>query len=606
MENHQDQLIGSLLGGRFRIQRLIGQGGMADVYLAQDEVNQLPLAVKVLKPAFVSDSELVHRFDVEAKSASSLNHPNIVKVYGVGEEQGIRYMVMQYVDGLTLKELIEQYGRLDWQVAVPLTLQIVRAVQAAHASGIIHRDIKPHNILVTRGHQALVTDFGIARAATANTITISGGQAMGSVHYFSPEQARGSIVGAKADLYSIGILLYEMVTGRLPFDGETSVAVALMQLHDTPKPPHMVEPSVPLGLSQIILKCMRKLPSERYESAQALGDELQAFLQNPQGQYGQVIEDPKAQTQVIQPALLRSPGEGLAKLLEVERQIEQNRKKRLKDTLLATALILIALILIAVFAYWALRHLSSNLGQASGETEGIALENYVDRPFEEVSDQLNQLKIPFQTKQAYSDEYAKGVVMAQNLPEGKQIKKVNLNTLVLTVSRGTDEFTLEDYAGRPALEVENILRGDLHLSVSTEPTTDPKVPVDQIIKTDPPAGARLRPGYSIRLYISTGPQLIAVPDLKGLTYEQAKTALTQAGLKLGEVSGVTDQTVKKRVVKAQSIAPGQQTALETAIDLEFGAKPKPTRVVREPLEHEDTEEESDSPFRWVTPRDKRP
>ena len=285
-KNQNDNLIGMELAQRFKIIRLIGQGGMANVYLATDMQNQARVAVKILKPELLDDEELVHRFDIEAKAASSLSHPNIVKVYGVGEENEIRYMVMQYVEGMTLKEMIDRYGKLDWRVAVPICLQVVAALQNAHAHGIVHRDIKPHNIMITRDHRALVTDFGIARASTANTITLSGGSAMGSVHYFSPEQARGGIVGAKSDLYSLGIMMYEMVTGQLPFDGDTNVAVAIMHLQNEAVPPIKLNPSLPLGLSNIIMKCMRKLPTERYESAEELGQELARFQQNPGGTYG--------------------------------------------------------------------------------------------------------------------------------------------------------------------------------------------------------------------------------------------------------------------------------------------------------------------------------
>ena len=226
---------GLVLGNRYRIIRLLGRGGMADVYLASDLLEHMDVAVKILKAEFSTDAEFLRRFESEARAVSSLSHPNIVQVFGIGEENGIHYMVMEFIEGITLKELLQQCVRLDWDAAVPIAIQIGLALEHAHRKGIIHRDIKPQNIMITPDVKAKVTDFGIARASSVNTITMTGGGALGSVHYFSPEQARGGMVGEKSDIYSLGILLYELVTGVLPFDGDTSVSIAIKHLQENPQ-----------------------------------------------------------------------------------------------------------------------------------------------------------------------------------------------------------------------------------------------------------------------------------------------------------------------------------------------------------------------------------
>lgn len=574
MEKTQsDKLIGMVLAERFQIQRLIGQGGMARVYLGMDQVHSVPVAVKVLKDEFLEDREFVQRFDVEARAASSLNHPNIVKVYGVGEEDGIRFMIMQYVEGVSLKELIEQYGRLDWQVAVPLAIQISQALEHAHSNGIIHRDIKPHNILVTRDHRALVTDFGIARATTPNTITVAGGATVGSVHYFSPEQARGAVVGEKTDLYSLGILLYEMLTGQVPFDADTDVAVALMQLQEEPVPPIELEPSIPQGLSRIVLKCMRKNAAERYEDARSLTWELEQFLRDPEGEYGVLPEVSQSQTSIYKAPLIQAHGDGFSKVLEMERQIEYTRRRRQRESWITLLVVLLILALVAGGIFFAIRGLSKNMDLATQEDQGTPIGNYVNRPYSEVSTELQGLKIPFQTRQEFSDEIAKDHVIEQNMSEGSRIKKMNLNPLILTISKGTDEFVLEDYVGKTVTEVENVLRAELKLNVQLELLADDKMEADRILRTDPPAGSKLRPGYSIKLFVSTGPKRVAVPSLLGLSQKEAESVIKQNGFKLGSVD---DSASKAQVVVRQVPEPGAQSPLGAEIQIVLGPKPKET------------------------------
>ena len=336
-----------LLSKRYRIIRQIGSGGMSYVYLAIDEQTSREVAIKMLKDELHDDQEFVSRFQTEARAASSLDHPNIVKVLGVGQEGGKRYMVQEYISGETLKQHIQERGRIRWEEAVPLIMQIASGLEHAHTHGVVHRDIKPHNILMADAETAMLTDFGIARASTSNTVTIQGGSTMGSVHYFSPEQARGGIVGPKADIYSLGVVMYETVTGVLPFEGENSVAVAVKHLQDTPENPTVMYSEIPVGLSNIILKCMQKSPSTRYDSARELYEELDAFLLNPESDSYGILHpdslDPDDQTQYVQ--VVRQQ-QHYQRVKELETTINERSNSRLMERVVVIGVIAVVLVLL--------------------------------------------------------------------------------------------------------------------------------------------------------------------------------------------------------------------------------------------------------------------
>ena len=261
-----DKYLGKRLDGRYEIHELIGVGGMANVYRCTDTVDDREVAVKILKDEYLNNEEFIRRFKNESKAIAMLSHPNIVKVYDVSFGDMIQYIVMEYIDGITLKEYIDQQGIIEWKDAIHLTAQILKALQHAHECGIVHRDIKPQNIMLLQDGTIKVTDFGIARFSDKSTRTMTE-QAIGSVHYIAPEQARGDATDGKTDIYSVGVMLYEMLTGKLPFDGDSAVTIALMQLQSTPKHPREINPGIPIGLEQITMKAMEKLPSDRYTSA---------------------------------------------------------------------------------------------------------------------------------------------------------------------------------------------------------------------------------------------------------------------------------------------------------------------------------------------------
>ncbi|NLC68028.1 MAG: Stk1 family PASTA domain-containing Ser/Thr kinase, partial [Clostridiaceae bacterium] len=298
----------SVLGNRYELIEKIGGGGMAVVYKARCRLLNRYVAVKVLREEFTGDEEFVKRFEIEAQSAASLSHPNIVPIYDVGNENNVYYIVMEYVDGITLKEYIAEKGPLEWKEAIRIATQICSAIEHAHIKKIIHRDIKPQNILVTKEGIAKVTDFGIARAATSSTITMVG-TTIGSVHYFSPEQARGGYIDEKSDLYSLGIVLYEMVTGRMPFDGESPVAIALMHIQDKPVPPTELNKDIPKALNDIIIKAIRKEQSNRYQSASEMLEDLYRALREPYGSFAEDNGEEESPTRKIKAINGREIGE---------------------------------------------------------------------------------------------------------------------------------------------------------------------------------------------------------------------------------------------------------------------------------------------------------
>ncbi len=277
-----DKYLGKRLDGRYELRELIGVGGMAYVYKAYDSIDDRTVAVKILKDEFANNEEFIRRFRNESKAISILNHPNIVKVLDVGFGEHLQYIVMEYIDGITLKEYLDQRRDIRWKEAVHFTVQILRALQHAHDKGIVHRDIKPQNIMLLSDGTIKVTDFGIARLSRSEVrATVGGDKAIGSVHYISPEQARGEITDEKTDLYSVGVMLYEMLTGRLPFEADNAVSVAIMQMQSEPTPPREIDPNIPEGLEQITLRAMQKDPEKRYRSAAEMLNDLDEFKRDP-------------------------------------------------------------------------------------------------------------------------------------------------------------------------------------------------------------------------------------------------------------------------------------------------------------------------------------
>ncbi|MHB1483832.1 MAG: Stk1 family PASTA domain-containing Ser/Thr kinase [Saccharofermentanales bacterium] len=519
--------IGTVLGGRYQIMELLGKGGMANVYLAMDRTNNIEVAIKVLKPELTNDDEFIRRFDTEAKAASSLSYPNIVKVYDVGQEDRLRYMVMEYVHGVSLKELIEKNGHLDWEVAIPIAIQIGLALDNAHKNGVIHRDIKPHNIIVTPEFVAKVTDFGIARAASANTVTLSGKNTMGSVHYFSPEQARGGIVGEQSDIYSLGILIYEMLTGKVPFDGDTSVSIALKHIQQNPVPPIEINADIPKGLNNIVIKCIQKSTELRYKNVHDLVDEMDAFMIEPEGVYGFVdISQDNSKTSVVQ-AIDRDSN--FNKLRELGTLINQKNKVKTRERIAVAFAVILTICIIGGAGYYAFQWLTETITSPKAD---YIVENYVGSKIEDVKKKLDNVKINYDVFYEQNDTVAQGLVFYQSVQQGLSMRLGGASSITLKVSSGKNTVRLGDYKGRNYKLVESELTQIVGLKVKIVKKLSGEVSKDNVIETIPGAGNDVPNGGEVSLIVSEGLMNVKIPDILGKTRAEAISMLDENYLKV--------------------------------------------------------------------------
>ena len=574
--NKQQVLAGTLIGGRYNIIRPIGQGGMANVYLAGDQTTGGQVAIKIMKDDLTHDQEFIKRFDTEAKAASSLDHPNIVKILGFGQDDNLRYIVQEYVEGSTLKDLIQQRGALDWSIAVPLAIQIGLALEHAHRRGVVHRDIKPHNILITPDMVAKVTDFGIARAVNANTITLTSGMTFGSVHYFSPEQARGSLVGEKSDIYSLGIMLYEMVTGQVPFDGDTSVAVAIKHLQEMPPLPSTIRPGIPGSLDNIIIKCIQKSPENRYHDARELVDELDSFMVEPDGVYGIITNafDQSGNTTAIG---LKRPEPNYSKLREIEKTITERRRSRQRDMAIVISIILLSVVFMVAIGVWGYQKIQAGLQtQPSSEYE---VENYIGKEWSKVRPILVAAKINFKEEYKEDDTVPEGIIIDQNPGAGIMIKP-NGTTLYIYISGGQDLITIPDYSGDTYTMAEAELEQTygFKVTLSFEFSDFEK---GTVIKTIPAAGQGAPKGSDITLVVSDGKGAVIMPDLAGMAYKLGVEELVKLNLTLGGATSmsvdpltgiIVDVPEDLRYIIKQSVAPGTEIQARSVIGLTYGTK----------------------------------
>ncbi len=575
---------GMILGGRYRVVKLIGSGGMADVYLATDLSSGMNVAIKILKQEFASNPEFIKRFDTEAKAASSLSHANIVHVFGVGQEGSIRFMVQEYVEGITVKDMILQNGHLDWKVAVPIVIQVGMALETAHQNGIVHRDIKPHNILITRDRIAKVTDFGIAHASTNHTITLTSGGALGSVHYFSPEQARGGIVSPSSDIYSLGVTLFEMVTGRVPFDGENSVSIAVKHLQDPVPYASTFVPGIPQGLDAIIQKAMQKDPKMRYKSIREMVSELDALMVDPNGSYG--ILDSRMETPLenpdmtgISPVIRQEPNYG--KLKDIERSIKTRRRSRWKDNVIVIAVVVVIIGLLIGLTYLVTDALKKSVKQ---ETQSVfVVEDYVGKTIVEVQQifvkhEFTTYKVEYEVR----TDYAPGIVVKQNIQEGMEMKNnSSVNVLIITVSKAPDAVELPDYAGMKYLQAYEELRVN-NYNVSARPEINDSVEEGSVLRTEPPAGTPVNPGSNVVIVYAQKSSEIEVPRIINMDLKSAKEAIDEADLVLGSIEmapelAATNPEDKDIFVLLTDPVPGTKVQRKSAIRIYVGTAEDVTR-----------------------------
>ena len=614
---------GIFLGKRYEVLSKIGAGGMADVYKGKDHMLNRYVAIKVLKKEFKEDENFVRKFRSEAQAAAGLIHPNVVNVYDVGEDRGLYYMVMELVEGITLKEYIDKKGRLSHKETISIAIQMCTGIGVAHAANIIHRDIKPQNIIISKDGKVKVTDFGIAKATTSNTISSN---AMGSVHYTSPEQARGGFSDQKSDIYSIGITLYEMVTGQVPFDGDSTVSVAIKHLQEEITPPSEIVPDIPYSLEQIILKCTQKNGERRYRNTGELIQDLKRSLVDPDGDFVVIPPLGNADTVIITDEELddiRSSYDdeeefdeydedeygdeeefdeydedddeydeydddeeygGKGKKGKGSDDVNPRMKKVMK---ILTIVVAIIIVFILVFA----------IGKAAGIFKGgfgidtvdtdekakVKVPNVVGMTEDEAKKTLNKKGLGFKVvAREESKKYEEGTVSKQKTEAGKRVAKNT--TIQVVVSSGLigDEITVPDVSNMSESEAQKALEDAGFEKITSDFAYSDSVAEGDVIGTTPAANARATKDTEIVMKVSKGSEKKTVPNVVGQQDGDAQNAITAAGLTVGTVTYEYYDDVPKGQVVSQTVAGGKKVAPGTSVGLTISSGPKPPEKVSVP------------------------
>ena len=539
-------LEGRLLGNRYELLRKIGNGGMATVYRAKDHILNRNVAVKILKDEFTTDEEFVKRFNTEATNVASLTHPNIVSVYDVGHEGDLYYIVMELIQGKTLKEIIVADGKLSWKWSANVAIQIASALETAHRNNIIHRDIKPHNIIITEDGIAKVTDFGIAKSVSNSTITAFG-TTLGSVHYFSPEHARGGFTDAKSDIYSLGVVLYEMLTGKVPFDADTPVSVALKHMQEEPVEPRLVNPEIPVAMNNIIMKAMKKDPNERYQSATEMLKDLTLALKNPDGNFTEENTINDFPTQVI-PTIERQ------KLEQKGKEQEKNKKQKKENFFTKHKNLMIALILILLFV---LSLGGTILFMNITKPKDVQVPNLVGKTVEEVQNTLKGTKLTYEIKEEkYDTAIDKGLVISQE-PEYKSNYRIKENQkMQIVVSLGQKITKVPKVTGMTEDEAKESLK-ESELEVVVVEEFDKKVEKGIVIKQDVDPESEVGAGSTVTITVSKGIEESTVPNVIGKPKADAIKEIEDAGLTVSATLTAEDRTKDDGIVIKQSIEGGQ-------------------------------------------------
>lgn len=595
---------GTFLSDRYEILGKVGSGGMSDVYKAKCHKLNRFVAIKVLKAEYSEDKNFVTKFRAEAQAAAGLSHPNIVNIYDVGEDNGLYYIVMELVEGITLKTYIEKKGRLDVKEAVSIAIQVAQGIQTAHSHHIIHRDIKPQNIIISREGKVKVTDFGIARASSAQTINSN---AMGSVHYISPEQARGSYSDERSDLYSLGISLYEMITGNVPFEGDTTVAVALQHIQGEIPSPRDVVPDLPVSVEKIIYKCTQKKPERRYTKAADLITDLKRSLVTPDEDFVELtVSNASAPTvslsqeevtyinQTSRPEKEKQlPKKQYdKKYYEEEEEVEERinpKVERLMTVLTVVAAVLIVCLLVFIVVKLMPKPIPENNPTNPSVTESITAET--QEPV--TKNDVNQVKMPSIVNISENDalialNQANLGIGERSYETSNEIKKGNIiraeyeagimiprNTSVkVVISSGPEKFEMPDIAKGTEQNAAEVLR-DYELNYTTEYVFSDEIEQGKIVKTSPEAGTMVSQGDKVVLYISQGPEFkdVVVPSFTGKPVEEAKSEIERNSLIVGEISEDNTGEYQIGTVVSQSVESGQTVKEGTKIDLVVAVAP---------------------------------
>ena len=580
-----DNYIGKMLDDRYEILDVIGTGGMAVVYKAKcHRLNRL-VAIKILKDEYSRDEEFRRRFQAESQAVAMLSHPNIVSVYDVSQSGDTDYIVMELIDGITLKQYMEKKGVLNWRETLHFSIQIAKALEHAHSRGIIHRDIKPHNIMILKNGSVKVADFGIARVISAqNTLTR---EALGSVHYISPEQAKGSRVDNRSDIYSLGVVMYEMLTGRPPYDGESPVAVAIKHINAGAPMPSELNPNIPGGLEQITMHAMCANLDDRYSSATEMLYDLEEFRKDPTVLF-QSNGAPAAPAAVVRPKADRiqekTPAERRseerARLRKLEEQRRAARRKRIRSiAFIVGSIALLALIIVLVAS-----------ACSKKDVKYITVPDFTDKVFADLAaSDYPGLQLVENSKE-YSDDYESGHIITQSPKPDTQVEEGT--KVLLTVSLGHMSTKMPDLREMKSNEAEKLLKNlDLDLTIRIETAYDNLVEENRVIRTDPGEDVTLTQGQTVTLFVSRGPETkkVEVPKVKGEKLAKAIALLTTA--KLDYKRTYVDSDEEKDTVVSQSIKAGEKVPEGTVVVLEISRGPKEEE--KEPEEEQEKEPEEE-------------
>lgn len=607
------------ISDRYEIIDKVGSGGMADVYKAKCHRLNRFVAIKVLKPEFSNDKSFVNKFRGEAQSAAGLSHPNVVNVYDVGDDDGLHYIVMELVEGITLKKFIERKGKLEIKEAIGIAIQIAQGMEAAHANHIIHRDIKPQNIIISKEGKVKVTDFGIAKATTSNTITSN---AMGSVHYLSPEQARGGYSDEKSDIYSLGVTLYEMLSGQVPFAGDTNVSVALLHIQGEATPLRELNPNIPNSIDLIVQKCMQKKPERRYLTASELIVDLKKAITNPNGDFVKlaapiVTDSPTINLSASDVNRIKSES-GLKSRVDEEDEVTSDttilpreEEEGLDDVdpriakILSILMIVIGIVVVIVVILVVSQFIKKFGGGSEKNPVGVEDDNgeipddvtITPTPTDTEVDEVETVTVPplvnlteeeaiksielthkdlkYEIKENYSDTVEKGRVIEQ-YPTANALIESN-ETIIITISVGKESFTLPSVVGKTESEATKTL-SDLDLKVTIQHQSSDTVAENNVISMIPEGGSGVYKGDEIVLVVSTGKEYkeVSVPLIMGLTEEKAITALKNIGLDKGAINYEYSSEYAEGLVKYQSYTSGQKVPEGTKIDFTVSLGPEPT------------------------------
>ena len=622
---------GIYLGKRYEVLSKVGAGGMADVYKGKDMMLNRYVAIEVLKKEYREDANFVRKFRSEAQAAAGLLNPNIVNVYDVGEDRGLYYMVMELVEGITLKEYIERKGRLSHKETISIAIQMCNGIGAAHAAHIIHRDIKPQNILITRDGKVKVTDFGIAKATTSNTISSN---AMGSVHYTSPEQARGGFSDEKSDIYSIGITLFEMVTGQVPFDGDSTVSVAIKHLQEEITPPSELVPDIPYSLEQIILKCTQKNGERRYSSTTALIQDLKRSLVNPDGDFVNIPPLRNAATVIITDEELDDIRSNYDEYDdddyddddygndqyddddygdddydddqyddddEYDDDYEDDYKKKggkkrkgdeevnprmNKIMKILTIVVVVIVLFIAIFAIGKAAGIFKSFGTgvtAEENDEQVKVPKVVGMTEDEAKKTLNEAGLGYKVaSREESEKYEEGTVCEQSVEAGEKVDKNTTIIVVVSSKLIGEEIEVPNVSGEDEATAQKMLEAKGLKVGTSEAVYSDKYEEGIVIGTTPSAGSKVTKDTEIIMQVSKGSEKIEVPNVVGKADADAQSAIKSANLKVGTVTYEYDDSMEKGKVVSQSVKAGKEVEAGTEVSIVVSKGQKPEEKVEVP------------------------